>query len=165
MLRPLSPLLDYSKQGPREVTSAAGVPECGKRFSLLMNPTSVGTSRCDVPRISGRHRRAAERGANGAARRPHQVQGEGGPASPHINSAGQMDKEAQKVHKHWPPVCLTVKSTQAQAWHLAAARGDWFGLLGRRSSSKWRSSENCEADNTHALVPSTFVDVADGNTF
>src|SRR5436190_7309786 len=77
MLRPLSPLLDYSKQGPREVTSAAGVPECGKRFSLLMNPTSVGTSRCDVPRISGRHRRAAERGADGAARRPHQVQGEG----------------------------------------------------------------------------------------
>ena len=31
--------------------------------------------RCPHPRISGRHRCAAERGADGAARRPHQVQG------------------------------------------------------------------------------------------
>ena len=44
---------------------------------LPMNLTLVGTSRCDVParEAAGRHHCAAERGADGAARRPYQVQG------------------------------------------------------------------------------------------
>jgi len=44
---------------------------------LPTNLASVGTIalRCPRRRISGRHRCAAERGADGAARRPHQVQG------------------------------------------------------------------------------------------
>ena len=42
-----------------------------------MNLTLVGTSRCDVParEAAWRHHCAAERGADGAARRPYQVQG------------------------------------------------------------------------------------------
>src|SRR5438132_9352622 len=45
--------------------------------AFSMNLTLVGTSRCDVParEAAGRHHCAAERGADGAARRPYQVQG------------------------------------------------------------------------------------------
>src|SRR2546429_8531834 len=45
--------------------SPAHEPDFGRDIAL----------RCPRPRISGRHRCAAERGADGAARRPHQVNG------------------------------------------------------------------------------------------
>src|SRR5438309_142922 len=45
--------------------SPAHEPDFGRDIAL----------RCPRPRIGGRHRCAAERGANGAARRPHQVEG------------------------------------------------------------------------------------------
>src|SRR6267143_1319975 len=93
--------------------------------------------RCPRPRISGRHRCAAERGADGAARRPHQVQGLN--ARSFVSGKSLLGGEGRGKGEHFLKLILAAWAGHSTSLPRGAASGT------RRAIDKVLSHADCQS--------------------